>query len=168
VFSNFFIGFGLGSVKGGYIETRSYLPCGTGTLGDVSGQNYSFTSIRKIKLAFWEFPVHLRYEFANTKWSPFLEAGISYLVYRYSQQVFSDHSIQAFVSSLEDYGYGIIPYQWSTSFSLGMNWQFHERLKLFTQVNYRYHLTETFKGSSAVDEHLYNTVVQSGLRVYLR
>lgn len=110
---------------------------------------------------FWfiELPINGRLEFGTGKWIPFVEAGISPNVYLRTKT----KQITEFGKSVNfDRTTGINTLNLSTNISFGLNYLMNEKMILFFQPTFRYHLSSL--SDSPIKEHLYNFGLESGLR----
>ncbi len=112
-------------------------------------------------LIFIEIPLALRYEFKQTKWTPFVEMGVSTSLFvgNYKQQVTdisSDFKYEPASSTSQR------NLQMAAVFSFGLIQDYTENLQVFIQPSFRYHLTAWQK--STIREHLTNGGIEIGVR----
>ena len=113
--------------------------------------------------SFIEVPLALRYEFNSTKFSPFVEMGVSpsyYLTTRIKTVTEIDSKVETYrgfnaseFSNIHMVGVA----------SVGTNYNLISTFQLFGQVAYRYHFTRLVE--APITEHLYNYGVELGVRM---
>lgn len=161
---NIYFKTGLRYAKVGYHSDAQSIRIGTLTIATTGngGTIGAFESVRlgnTINYKFIEVPLVLRYEFQATAFSPFLEVGLSphfYLDTGSSRMIKIDDFEYVNFNTLQIVG----------SLSFGVRYQFSERLQVFGQPIFRYHVTDL--SDDPEEEHLYGFGVELGIRANLK
>ena len=135
-------------------KTGGLLPEAVVTSIELS-QNYYYLNV----------PIALRYEFSESKFSPYIELGAvpSYLFSGNSKMVSSDGTSSQ--TQLTVYSRFAVILQ----FGIGVNYRINEELQAFFQPNIRYEVTKSGSSpsSSPIAEHAYSIGTEFGLRISL-
>jgi len=110
---------------------------------------------------FLSIPIAARFEFNEKKWSPFVEVGLVpsiYLVTR-NQQIAEEESS---TMSFNEIPAGLNRIHFVGFASFGLNYTLNEKLQLFGQPSFRYHITTL--ADAPLDEHLYSVGIELGVR----
>jgi hypothetical protein len=110
---------------------------------------------------FLEVPIVGRYEFSESRWSPFVEVGLSPNLYLRGKEI-----QQTDLGETNFEAGNINKMQLVGSVSFGVNYAATENLQVFAQPIFRYHLTKTTDLGS--EEHLYNAGLEIGMRKRLK
>lgn len=106
---------------------------------------------------FLEIPLIGRFEFSDSRWSPFVEAGISPNMYLNSTvREETDLGERTYEGNTSN------KFQLVASVSFGVNYLLNDNLQFFGQPVFRYHLSKL--GNSSLNEHLYNVGMEVGVR----
>ena len=110
---------------------------------------------------FVEIPVMGRFEMGQGKWRPFVELGVSPLIYlsTRARQVTDIDAMSSFRRNIFGNFNG---FHLSGNVSAGVLYLASERWTVFLQPVFRYHFTPLY--DAAIREHLYNAGVEVGLR----
>lgn len=111
---------------------------------------------------FAEIPIIGRFEFADRKVAPFLEFGIAPSVYVTTRtktvtDLGTDVSFDDGVDAFNFNRFHLVGI-----FSVGVNFTVSEKMQLFGQPTFRYHLTQL--ADAAIEEHLFNYGLEIGVR----
>ena len=111
---------------------------------------------------FIEIPIAGRFEFTNRKIAPFLELGIAPSVYvttrtKIVTDLGTDVNFDNGVDAFDFHQFHLVGFV-----SFGVNFSINERMQLFGQPTFRYHLTKLV--DAAIEEHLFNYGIEIGVR----
>ena len=111
---------------------------------------------------FMELPIAIRFEKNNNKLSPFLEVGISPSIYLASLLTKKLDTPKETVLKRENDSAPINNFQLVSTFAFGANYNYTEKLQLFAQPTFRFHLTQLFR--TPIKTHLYSAGLEMGVR----
>ena len=112
---------------------------------------------------FWfiDIPIAVRYEVNQKKFSPFFELGVSpsiYITTRTRQETNLDTSTSSFDETRTSFNrLNLVGFA-----SVGFNYNLCEKLQIFAQPIFRYHLTSSREGDYG--EHLFTAGLELGVR----
>lgn len=127
----------------------------------------------EIHNSFIEIPLLLRYEFTNTKWSPYVELGMAANFYLQSKQINSfQSSTQNSKTEEKDKIETINQGQYSVIAGIGCKYQLNERFQITIQPTFRYFLTEHLDKEmvpniKAFDFRYYSLGLEMGCRMMI-
>jgi hypothetical protein len=111
---------------------------------------------------FIEIPLAGRFEFSDKKIAPFLELSVAPSVYITTR----NKTITDLWTSVDFYdqadSYDFNRFHLVGIFSVGVNFTVSEKIQLFGQPTFRYHLTQL--ADAPIEEHLFNYGIEIGLR----
>jgi len=111
---------------------------------------------------FIEIPLVGRFEFSDRKIAPFLELGVAPSVYITTRgQTVTDLGTSVdFYDQVDAYDFN--RFHLVGIFSVGVNFTVSEKIQLFGQPTFRYHLTQLL--DVPIEEHLFNYGIEIGVR----
>lgn len=110
---------------------------------------------------FWflEIPILFRHEFFDSKFTPFVEGGLSPYVYIKSQEI-RNTDLGIIIGEFDE---DFSPVHFVFQFSVGVNYALSEKTDIVLQPSFRYHLT-SIERISGQAENLYNFGLELGFR----
>jgi len=138
------------------LKEELFLPDMTVSYGEISNNSH-----------FIEIPIVIRKEFGGNRIAPFLELGVSPMLYINSLQITTIDGNRETVafhrndSAQTDYN----NLQFSLNLSTGFNVLLKEQYQLFFSPTFRYHLTKTANAINT--QHLFNLGIEVGIRKFL-
>jgi len=169
--NNFFLKSGLGFLSIGTISDERTLRWpsqndGNGNFDPNSGQSEGDIFQTKESFQFLEMPLSIRYNPIRKKLRPIFEIGfgVNYLLGR--KYIISVDGNSSSLSS--EIPSEINKLQISTNLSIGLEYQFKNKLSVLFQPLARYHITPMASGSDVtVKENLYSFGIVFGIRKYI-